>query len=209
MESLSEKARELMMAARDQAVVWKHHYIAPEHLLLAILDDDGLPVRNAMPQIFDMDKLRNELTSQMKVGSNCNFGDMRFSPAMTVVLENASSRTMKDGRHWTRSEDMLLGLFVTLNNNIARHAMAAQGVDLNRLCDVVDASLKCPNEDYDQFFMVFGGHGNTPTAKHLTHDSARSEAERLAKKHKTPFYILKSVAKCSVKAAPVEWKEIK
>lgn len=62
--------------------------------------------------------------------------------------------------------------------------------------------------DPAKFWMVWHNNGSVPTAKHETLEKAKSEAERLAKKHKQTFFVLESVAVCVVQEPPVAWTTI-
>jgi hypothetical protein len=58
----------------------------------------------------------------------------------------------------------------------------------------------------DEFWMVWREFGGTPTYKHPNEDSARREAERLARM--TPgvrFYILREADSVVMPLPPVEW----
>jgi hypothetical protein len=59
----------------------------------------------------------------------------------------------------------------------------------------------------DKFWMVYGGYLSDPVFKHESEQDARTEAERLARKHPgNKFYILEVIAMCQLKE--FEWTEL-
>jgi hypothetical protein len=57
------------------------------------------------------------------------------------------------------------------------------------------------------FWMVWSEHGRAPTYKHVTVQSARAEAERLARKNPgSKFHVLAALGHCTFNA--VNWTEV-
>lgn len=56
------------------------------------------------------------------------------------------------------------------------------------------------------FFMVYREGGASPTHRHTTEESAKQEAERIARESKARTFVLKAIACCVVK--DVNWSEL-
>lgn len=56
-----------------------------------------------------------------------------------------------------------------------------------------------------EFFMVWNEGGHSPTFKHSTIESAKQEAERLARKYGGEFHVLKSC--CTAKLNDIIWTD--
>jgi hypothetical protein len=62
-------------------------------------------------------------------------------------------------------------------------------------------------EPNQPFWMVWNDMGGAPTHKHVTPESARAEAERLARLHPgRRFHVLAALGHCSFNA--VNWTEV-
>ncbi len=53
--------------------------------------------------------------------------------------------------------------------------------------------------------MVYVEYGRQPAYKHLSFESAKAEAERLARETKRQAFVLKTVAACTV--SDVKWEQ--
>lgn len=59
----------------------------------------------------------------------------------------------------------------------------------------------------DSFWMIWNPYGHAPTHKHITVESARAEAERLARLNPgVTFYVLQAVATCAFNQC--QWKAL-
>jgi hypothetical protein len=58
----------------------------------------------------------------------------------------------------------------------------------------------------DSFWMIWNPMGHAPTYKHVTPESARAEAQRLARMNPgSEFYVLRAEAKCQLNE--FRWEE--
>ena len=54
------------------------------------------------------------------------------------------------------------------------------------------------------FWMLYPEGHAVPGSIHMTEEHARAEAERLAKQHKVPVYLLEATARCEARG--IEWE---
>lgn len=61
-------------------------------------------------------------------------------------------------------------------------------------------------KDFHKFWMVWNPNGRTPTYRHLTLESAKSEAQRLARENRSEsFCVLECVGAVQVEPPPTYW----
>ena len=84
------------------------------------------------------------------------------------------------------------------------------GDDAMRVCAGLHSGEESMNLGFQEFWLVWravyraDGESVFPTKRHLSEQSARAEAERLARKHPgNEFYVLRSVA--AVQVVSVQW----
>jgi ATP-dependent Clp protease ATP-binding subunit ClpC len=106
-ERFTERARQAIVLAQDEARMLKHNYIGTEHLLLGLLrEEDGLAARA-------LDSLDITLVDvRMQVARIVGEGDHAppFTPRAKKVLELALQEAMSLGHNYIGTEHLLLGL---------------------------------------------------------------------------------------------------
>jgi ATP-dependent Clp protease ATP-binding subunit ClpC len=136
-ERFTERARQVVVLAQDEARTLKHGYIGTEHLLLGILaledgiacevlDDFGVRLHDVRPQVAHM----------IGRGDAVRAGEIPFTPRAKHVLE-LSLREAASLRHSTiGAEHILLGL-IRENGGVAARILADLGVDSRSLAERV------------------------------------------------------------------------
>jgi hypothetical protein len=59
-----------------------------------------------------------------------------------------------------------------------------------------------------RYAVVRWGATMTFSKWHTSYEDAKKEAERLCRKEKVSFKVLKEVANCSIEEIPVKWEEV-
>lgn len=111
-ERFSDNAKKAMSSARREAIRLRHEYIAPEHLLLGLLQ---LPNTNAVRLLaqfgVDAETLRAELEHHLEPGAAATAPDqLPFTPSSKRVLELTLEEAARTGSRHIGSEHFLLGL---------------------------------------------------------------------------------------------------
>jgi ATP-dependent Clp protease ATP-binding subunit ClpC len=86
-DKFTDKARQIILRAKDIAAEWGHNYLGSEHLLLALLDNDEIAPLVLSKFGLSADKVKKTLQSQMTKG-DFN-GEILFSPDAKRILEFA------------------------------------------------------------------------------------------------------------------------
>lgn len=109
--NFTEQVRRSLALAREHAVALKHEYVGTEHLLLGLLDDDGIP-----SMIFERggvtpDRIEQLVKTTLKQGKATHARpDLPYTSQAKRTLE-LSMREARDLNHsYIGTEHLLLGL---------------------------------------------------------------------------------------------------
>src|SRR6266566_6585550 len=110
-ERFTERARQVVVLAQDEARTLNHNYIGTEHLLLGLLrEEEGLAARVLGSYDVTIDEAREQVVRIIGLGDEVTSGQIPFTPRAKKVLELAL-RTAKDiGHNYIGTEHILLGL---------------------------------------------------------------------------------------------------
>ena len=127
------RVRKVLVSAGDHARRLHHPFIAPDHLLLAILDDrDGVSATVLQALQVDLDQLQKQVEGLLQPGSNGAVGpDLPYTSRAKNVLENAMAEAQAMRHNYLACEHLLLGLLKTGSSDAAT-VLAEHGVTLER-----------------------------------------------------------------------------
>ena len=126
-EKLTTKLQEALAAAQSAAVGQDHQYIEPQHLLLALLDDEGiaglLAKAGANPGALKK-KLGDEVSRMPKVEGTP--GEVHLSRELTQLLNVADKEAQKRGDQYIASELFLLAAakYLGVSKSVLEKAVA-------------------------------------------------------------------------------------
>ena len=108
----TERARRVIILARDEAEKNQHEYLGTEHLLLGVLKDSGgLAIAVLQRLGVDMKQIRMEVERNMPHSSNTLIiGEIPFTKHAKKVLEYAVEEARSMGHNYIGPEHLLLGL---------------------------------------------------------------------------------------------------
>ncbi len=111
-ERFTDKARQVMQLANQEAQRFKHEYIGTEHLLLAVGKEDCVARRILDRLGIDQAKIRLEVEKLVLSGPEMvTIGKLPQTPRVRKVIENAMEEARKLSHKHVRTEHLLLGLF--------------------------------------------------------------------------------------------------
>jgi ATP-dependent Clp protease ATP-binding subunit ClpA len=110
-ERFTERARQVVVLAQDEARTLCHNYIGTEHLLLGLLRErEGLAARVLESLDITVEEVRAQVAHIVGEGDEVTTGQIPFTPRAKKVLE-LSLREARSMRHaYIGTEHILLGL---------------------------------------------------------------------------------------------------
>jgi ATP-dependent Clp protease ATP-binding subunit ClpA len=110
-ERFTERARQVVVLAQDEARALKHNYIGTEHILLGLLrEEEGLAARVLDSLDIRVEDVRARVALIVGRGDEPPTGEIPFTPRAKKVLELAHRETLSLGDRRIGTEHILLGL---------------------------------------------------------------------------------------------------
>ncbi len=107
-EKFTEKARKVILNAREYALKYKNNYLGSEHLLLSLIEEDDMVVLVLSKFGLSPDKVKKTLISQIPRGTHS--GEILFSPDAKRVLEYAVEEARILHHQFVGPEHLLIGI---------------------------------------------------------------------------------------------------
>jgi ATP-dependent Clp protease ATP-binding subunit ClpC len=118
-ERFTERARQVVVLAQEEARTLKHNYIGTEHILLGLLrEEKGLAARVLETLDITVERVRAQVVAIVGSGEEVTSGQIPFTPRAKKVLEMALREALSIGHNYIGTEHILLGL-VRENEGVA------------------------------------------------------------------------------------------
>jgi ATP-dependent Clp protease ATP-binding subunit ClpA len=110
-ERFTERARQVVVLAQEEARALKHSYIGTEHLLLGLLrEEEGVAARVLASLGVTLEAARARVEEIVGAGDEATAGQVPFAPRAKKVLELALREALAIGHNYIGTEHILLGL---------------------------------------------------------------------------------------------------
>jgi hypothetical protein len=110
-ERFTERARQVVVLAQDEARSLKHNYIGTEHILLGLLrEKEGVAARVLESFGVTLEEARARVGRIHGQGDEEVTGQIPFTPRATKTLEFAQREALSLGHNYIGTEHILLGL---------------------------------------------------------------------------------------------------
>ena len=110
-ERFTERARQVVVLAQEEARTLKHNYIGTEHILLGLLrEEEGLAARVLESLDITVEEVRAQVARIVGQGDEVTTGQIPFTPRAKKVLELALREALSLGHNYIGTEHILLGL---------------------------------------------------------------------------------------------------
>ncbi|HJW76508.1 MAG TPA: ATP-dependent Clp protease ATP-binding subunit [Thermoleophilia bacterium] len=110
-ERFTERARQVVVLAQEEARALKHNYIGTEHLLLGLLrEEEGVAARVLESLEISVEEVRAAVVRIVGSGEETPTGQIPFTPRAKKVLELALREALSLGHNYIGTEHILLGL---------------------------------------------------------------------------------------------------
>ena len=110
-ERFTERARHVVVLAREEARALRHHYIGTEHILLGLLrEDEGMAARVLQSLEITVERARGQVVRIVGSGEEVTSGQIPFTQPAKKVLERALRESLSLGHNYIGTEHILLGV---------------------------------------------------------------------------------------------------
>ncbi len=157
----TERARKVILLAKEEAKRFNHDYIGTEHILLGLVRE-GEGVAAAVLASFGLspDKIRLEVEKLVQPGpATVVSGDLPFTPKAKKVIELAMEEARALGHNYIGTEHLLLGL-IREGEGVASQVLVNLGLELEKVRDEVMNLLGSEIPGYEMGQKV--SHAKTP-----------------------------------------------
>ena len=128
-ERFTERARQVVVVAQDEARALGHNYIGTEHLLLGVLrEDEGLAARLLETFEVTLEEARAQVERLVGRGQQAATGMIPFTPRAKKALELSLREAIALGDNYIGTEHILLGL-VREHDSAAMRILRDFGLD--------------------------------------------------------------------------------
>ena len=136
-ERFTERARQVVVLAQEEARTLKHNYIGTEHILLGLLrEEEGLAARVLESLDITVERVRAQVVRIVGSGEEVTSGQIPFTPRAKKVLELALREALSLGHNYIGTEHILLGL-VRENEGVAARILLDFDADCEKIRDQV------------------------------------------------------------------------
>jgi ATP-dependent Clp protease ATP-binding subunit ClpC len=161
-ERFTERARQVVVLAQEEARTLKHNYIGTEHILLGLLrEEEGLAARVLESLDITVERVRAQVVRIVGSGEEVTSGQIPFTPRAKKVLELALREALSLGHNYIGTEHILLGL-VRENEGVAARILLDFDADSEKIRNEVIRMLSGPGGRRQQAAATGAGSGSGP-----------------------------------------------
>jgi ATP-dependent Clp protease ATP-binding subunit ClpC len=130
----TERARKVILLAKEEAKRFNHDYIGTEHILLGLIrEGEGVAAAVLASVGLDPEKIRFEVEKLVEPGpSTVVSGDIPFTPKAKKVIELAMDEARALNHNYIGTEHLLLGL-LREGEGVAAQVLMNLGMDLEKV----------------------------------------------------------------------------
>jgi ATP-dependent Clp protease ATP-binding subunit ClpC len=149
-ERFTERARQVVVLAQEEARTLKHKYIGTEHILLGLLrEKEGLAALVLESLDITVERVRAQVVRIVGSGKEVTSGQIPFTPRAKKVLELALREALSLGHNYIGTEHILLGL-VRENEGVGARILLDFDADCEKICNEVIRMLSQAGSSAEQ-----------------------------------------------------------
>jgi ATP-dependent Clp protease ATP-binding subunit ClpC len=147
----TERARKVIILAKEEAKRFNHDYIGTEHILLGLIKEgEGVAAAVLQNLGLSLEAIRLEVEKIVQPGPpTVVSGDIPFTPKAKKVIELATDEARNLGHNYIGTEHLLLGL-IREGEGVASQVLANLGLDLNKVRQEVMSLLGSATPGFTQ-----------------------------------------------------------
>jgi ATP-dependent Clp protease ATP-binding subunit ClpA len=143
-ERFTERARQVVVLAQEEARAMRHSYVGTEHVLLGLLRvEEGLAADVLIGLGVTLERVRGEVVRIVGSGEEVTSGQIPFTPRAKQVLELSLREALRLGHNYIGTEHILLAL-VSEHEGVAARIMLDFGADDENVRNAVIRRLSGP-----------------------------------------------------------------
>ncbi len=160
----TERARRVIILAREEAELYRHEYLGTEHILQGIIKDGGgIAVALLQKSGVDLNQIKSELEKNLPRSSNSLvIGDIPFTSRAKKVLEFAVEEARSLNHNYIGTEHLLLGLLKE-KEGVACRVLNGFGMYFDDVKEKLEEMFREPSEATREA-------GKTPTLDEFSRD---------------------------------------
>ncbi len=134
----TERARKVILLAKQEAKRFNHDYIGTEHILLGLLrEGEGVAAAVLQSLGMNLNNIRLEIEKLVQIGpTTVVTGDLPFTPKAKKVMELAMEEARALGHNYIGTEHLLLGL-IREGEGVASQVFTNMGLDIEKVREEV------------------------------------------------------------------------
>jgi len=136
-QRFTDRARQAIYLAQEEARLLRHDHVGPEHLLLGLLyEGKGLAATALESLGISLEGIREQVEEIIGSGQSPAEGHIPFAPQAKKALEVSLREALQLGHNYIGTEHVLLALLCAVEGTPAR-VLTAAGADYGRVHDQV------------------------------------------------------------------------
>jgi ATP-dependent Clp protease ATP-binding subunit ClpC len=136
-ERFTERARQSVVFAQDEARRLRHNYLGTEHLLLGLLrEEEGMAARILVSMGITVEEVRAQVARVIGEGEEVTPGQIPFTPRAKKVLELALQESIGLRHNYIGTEHILLGIGRE-GEGVAARVLVEFGADAEKVRDAL------------------------------------------------------------------------
>ena len=169
----TERARRVIILAREEAELYRHEYLGTEHILQGVIKDGGgIAVAIIHKTGTDLTQLKKELEKNLpRSSSSLIIGDIPFTSRAKKILEFAVEEARSLNHNYIGTEHLLLGLLKE-KEGVACRILNGFGVYFDDVKEKIVEMFKEPAAATGG-----GDKGKTPTLDEFSRDLTKMAIE--------------------------------
>ena len=174
----TERARKVIILAKEEARRFNHDYIGTEHILLGLIrEGEGVAAAVLEKMGLDLQTIRLEVEKVVQPGPTTQIlGDIPFTPRAKKALELAAEEARALGHNYIGTEHILLGL-IREGESVASQVLLNLGLDLDRVRNEVLNVLGAVTPGFGQQPQAAPGKSRTPALDAFGRDITQAAQE--------------------------------
>jgi len=144
-ERFTERARQVVVLAQEEARALRHNYIGTEHLLLGLSrEQEGVAARVLAGLDVTLERVRGQVGRIVGSGEEVTSGQIPFTPRAKAVMEMALREALSLGHDYIDTEHLLLAV-VRENEGVAARILLDLDADAEKVRHEVIRTLSDPS----------------------------------------------------------------